>query len=172
MIQFSVGMTTDIVTNSTLAKIRRDVNREAGKYIATGPILKSKFTQSVKYDGGYTGRSPKYQRWKLRKVGHNIPNVLSGKLKQLLPQDAANRVKATQNGGNVTLRPYWSGAGSYKSNGKVRTSGFRESQRQEFEHLGSRQQQRLANHMRDSFLKQINDPKNARKRAIKRPKGA
>ena len=171
MIALSVGMSTDIVTLSTLAKIRKQVNVDAGTYI-TGPILKSKFSQSIKYDGGYTGRSPKYQKWKQRKVGHNIPNVLSGKLKEYLPKDAAQRITATQNGGNVKLRPYWSAAGVYKSNGKVRKSGFLEKQRQEMEFMGSRQQQRLANHMRDSFLKQINDPKNARKRAIKRPKGA
>lgn len=170
MIGLSVGMSTDLVTNATLAKIRRDVNREAGKYI-TGPLLQSKFSQSVKYDGGYTGRSPKYQRWKLRKVGHNIPNVLSGKLKQLLPQDAANRITATQNGGKVQLRPYWSAAGVYKSNGKVRRSGFTEKQRQEFEFIGRRQQQRLARHMENSFIEQINDPKNRRKRAVKVPKG-
>lgn len=170
MIALSVGMSTDLVTASTLGRIRRQVNRDAGAYIA-GPILKSKFTQSIKYEGGYTGRSPQYQKWKQKKVGHTIPNVLSGRLKDYLPKDAAQRITATQNGGNVKLRPYWSAAGVRKSNGTIRKSGFLEKQRQEMEFMGSRQQQRLANHMADSFVKQINDPKNARKRAIKRPKG-
>lgn len=170
MIQFSVSMDTDLVTNATLNRIRRNNNERTGKDIVQY-VIPSKFRRTAysEFPGTVRPRSRNYARWKRNKVGHDIPNVLTGKLRESLKAEGEGvQITKTANSGKVRMRFYFAAAGRLKSNGQLVKTGARESQRQELEALNDRQRQMLVKRQEERFIQAINDPQNRRKRAVKR----
>ena len=139
---------TDLVTARTHNKIMRTVNRETGEHIAT-KVTKKKFQKSAlrEYPGIVTPRGEKYNRRKQRKVGHTIPNVLSGRMREHVTSNS--RVTATRNGGRVMLRNYFP---------------MQARQRQELEAMNQGDVARAQVHANNVWLREANKPKNRRKR--------
>ncbi len=153
-VQLSTKFETDLVPARALSRIRRDVNRAGGKHVVESQ-LPGKFKTSAyrDYPGVVRKRSQKYTAWKRKKVGHEIPNVLSGRMSGYLPANA--RITATANGGRVYLRNYFP---------------MREATRQEMEAVSDRGRDRMAAVMEREFVKQIHDPANRRKRSVRKGK--
>ena len=169
VVQLAAKFTSDLVTAGTLTTIRRTVNRETGQYIVD-KILPSKFTESIKYDipHVYQRRGQKYEARKRRRLGHATPWVYTGNAKRTIPQTA--RITATSNGGRVIVRAPWAGKAKTKKDGGFAKQGFQEFQRQELEAVGKRQLERLAARQQKVFTREINDPKNRRKRSLRKKK--
>ena len=170
VVQIAAKFTSDLVTAGTLNKIKRDNNERTGEDIIQY-VQPTKFTRSAysKFPGVVRRRNKNYRRWKERKVGHDIPNVLTGKLKETFRKGGGGyRITRTANGGRVIFRVYWAAAGRYKSDGTLVKSGIRESQRQELEYVSPEQSDMLAKRQADRFVKAVNDPKNRRKRSLRK----
>lgn len=172
VVQLSAKFQTDLVTAGTLNKIKRENNERTGKDIVQY-VVPSKFTLSAysEFAGVVRKRNKNYRAWKQKKVGHEIPNVLTGQLKETFRSGGPGiRITKTANGGRVIMRVYWAAAGRMKANGTLVKSGIRESQRQELEYVSPKQNDMLAKRQADRFVAAVNDPKNRRKRAVKRKK--
>jgi hypothetical protein len=165
-VQLSAKFETDLVAPRTLATILREQNRATGRDIIRF-VVRGKFSRSAysEHPGVVRRRSAKYAAWKSKRVGHDIPLVLTGALKAALSNEGQYaKITATRNGGRVYLRAPWSGAGKAKRGGGFTKQGFRESVRQELEAVSPRQRDMLAKRQEAYFEKAINDPKNRRKR--------
>jgi len=168
-VQLSMEMSSDLVTARTLNRIRRENNERVGKDIVQY-VLPVKFTRQAytEYPGVVRPRRRDYAKSKRARVGHDIPNVLTGKLRDTLRAGGSGyKITRTAKGGKLKIRFYWAGAGRMEG-GRVIRSGARESQRQELEAVSDRQRDMLAKRMRDRFIAAVNDPANRRKRKIKR----
>lgn len=142
----SIRLDSDLVTARTLNRIRRKVNEDAGDWIID-VVLPSKFTRGAYFEGTALPRTRKYRERKMRKVGHDIPLLLTGRMKSEVTSSAKRT--ATANGGRVKLRNYFP---------------MRGEMRGELETLSPRQTERLARRMEREFERQVNDPANRRKR--------
>ena len=172
VVQLAAKFTSDLVTAGTLNRIKRENNERTGDDIVQY-VVPSKFTRSAysKFPGVVRRRNKNYRKWKERKVGHDIPNVLTGKLKETFRAGGSGiRITRTANGGRVIMRVYWAAAGRLKSDGTLVKSGIRESQRQELEYVSPEQNDMLAKRQADRFVKAVNDPKNRRKRSLRKKK--
>lgn len=152
---FHSTLTTDLVPKRTAARILRDVNRYVGSYIAN-TILPRKFSRQayLEYPDVIRRRSKRYAAYKRKRVGHDIPNVLTGKMHRYVHQES--RITATQHGGRVYIRNYFP---------------MRAHQRQELEVVSGRDKTRIAKEQETLFERLVNDPRFRRKRAVKRKKG-
>lgn len=142
----SINLTSDLVTKATLNRIRRAVNGDAGDWIIE-TVVPAKFTRSAYHEGTAQRRTRKYRERKMRKVGHDIPLVLTGRMRSEVTRSAKRT--ATANGGRVKLRNYFPMSGEMRG---------------ELETLSPRQTQRLARRMERQFEREVNDPANRRKR--------
>lgn len=171
-VQLGMTFESDLVTARTLNRIRGENNERTGKDIVQY-VLPAKFkTQAyAEYPGIVRPRQRKYARWKRAKVGHDIPNVLTGKLRDSLKAGRGGvRLTWTANGGRAYIRFYWASAGKMVG-GKLVKSGARASQRQEMEAVSDRQRDMLAKRQVERFTAAVNDPANRRKRAIRKARG-
>lgn len=154
MMQLSVELTIDTMTKAMLRKALREVNRAAGNHIVD-TVLRRKFTTQayMEYPGIVRNRGGRYTRRKQRQVGHNIPNVLTGRMKMSVLGLGGSRVTATANGGRVYIRNYFP---------------MREAQRQELEVMNNRDRKRIADFMGDELRRLSRKPEYQRKRRVKR----
>ena len=170
VVQLAAKFTSDLVTASTLNRIKRENNERTGEDVIQY-VQPPKFTRAAysRFAGVVRKRNKNYRRWKQNKVGHDIPNVLTGKLKETFRKGGGGyRITRTANGVKVIFRVYWAAAGRYKSDGTLVKTGIRESQRQELEHVSDDQRDMLAKRQADRFVKAVNDPKNRRKRSLRK----
>lgn len=156
-VQMSGTFETDLVTPRTLNTIRRNMNEATGKdvvrFVVAGKFRPSAYSE---HPGVVRRRSQKYAAWKLKKVGHATPNVLSGRTRALLSTPGPHaRITKTANGGRVYLKA------------PPHIKAWRESTRQEMEAVSPRQRDMLARRQEEFFGKAINDPKNRRKRRVR-----
>jgi hypothetical protein len=131
VMQVSFRFTTDTVTVRNIPTIMRETNRATGEWVRN-QVTKSKFQKSAysEFPGIVQQRSKKYRAWKMKKVGHDIPNKLTGLSEWMVPAGAY--VTATSSGGRIR----------YKAPPHI--GKWREAQRQEFEALSDRQRNRMA----------------------------
>ena len=124
-LQVGFKFETSTLTARDEATVMRETNRHVGEYWRKQ--TKSKFQKSAysEFPGIVKPRTKKYRAFKLRKVGHDIPNKLSGLSEWMVPAGAY--VTATRNGGRIR----------YKAPPHIRK--WREAQRQEFEAVNDRQ---------------------------------
>lgn len=141
----SLNLTTDTLTKRGVNKARRATNEAAGDYVLE-KVVPSKFTRSAYYEGTQR-RSRKYAERKLRKVGHDIPLVYTGRMKRHVRRNA--RATATANGGRVYLKNYFP---------------MTREMRGELERLSARQVERLAKFMERDFAEQVGKSENKRTR--------
>jgi len=153
--QLAGELTSDLVTARGLNTIRREMNRDTGRYVVD-TILSVKTTRSAYYEypGIVNPRTPAYARRKRAQVGHDIPNVLTGRTREFVPANA--RVTATANGGRVYLR------GPHP---------WREAQRQEWEAISARQRDRMAKRQERFFAAAIEKPEHRRRRRVRDAQG-
>jgi len=149
--EFHHEFTSDLVTPRTHARIMRDINRDTGEYVRD-TIVPRKFTRQayLEYPDVVRRRTKKYAERKTRQVGHDIPNVLTGRMRDEVP--ARSRVTATQHGGRVYIRNYFP---------------MRESTRQELEVMNKRDRDRIRARALRMYEKETNRPENRRKRRRK-----
>ena len=163
---FSVEMTTDLVSPRALRQILNRINRDTGKRFIRGPLMARFDHRLYKELGSFAHkRNPKYTERKLKRRGHDFPNVYSGTMKQRMPSTAV--VTATASGGKVLLRAPWAGKAKAKKGGKFAKQGMPEWQRQELTTLSERESKTLVNRQREQFQDLSTDPRYARKRAVR-----
>lgn len=96
LLQFQVDQT--LVTKRGYRKILRDINREGGQRHKHQFLRKHFENRPETYPGaggyGYRRRTAKWNKHKLRKVGHVTPNVYTGELKKRVL--TATKVTATR----------------------------------------------------------------------------
>jgi len=166
MLNLSVEFITTSVRPRQLAKIMLRINKEVAPAHIQKAVTPSRFKQSIFHElpGVAQKRSKRYERRKLRQYGHNLPNVLTGRLKEHFTSGAGVKPTGTQYGGKVTYRVYWAGQAKKKSGGRGFTrQGWRDANRAEFSTLSEREKLRLATAMEKDFQKQVNDAINLKK---------
>lgn len=169
-VQMSFNFTSDRVTARTLNRIRRENNERAGKdivqYVIPGKFKQSAYTE---YPGVVRPRQKKYAAIKRKRVGHDIPNVLTGRLRDSLKASGdGTRVTATAGRGTVYIRVYWASKGKQLPNGKVIRSGIKESQRQELEAMSPQDLGLISRRMQERFIEEIKNPANVSNRTIRK----
>jgi len=149
----SVELRSDLLTTRQHAKIMRDVNREIMERHRR-LILRRHFEGTPETRAGgawdYAPRSLKYNRWKKRKVGHTIPLVLTGKLKQIVLTQS--KITATQHRSRLYVRGYFP---------------MKPELRDEIEAVSSQDAAALVKWAKKEYIDRANDPANRRKRRRK-----
>jgi hypothetical protein len=104
---------------------------------------------------GYEKRSDRYEKRKLRKKGHNLPNVLSGKTRNEFGNNAraGKGITATQDRARWTLRNYFP---------------LNAQRRKELEAITEDERKEIAFDVRGFYVSFVLDPKNRRQRQRKR----
>ena len=152
--QISYDFQTDVVNKRTHNRIIREANRKVGEFISN-KVLPRKFSRHayLDYPGVVRRRSRDYQRRKRAKVGHDIPNVLTGAMRgYVLTDNVGNKITATRNGGRVYIRNYFP---------------MPARQRLELEAINDRDRSNMATTAAKHWFHEIGLKKNQRKRRVK-----
>jgi hypothetical protein len=151
-VQVGFKFETDALRPRDYATVSRETNRAVGEYFRKQTSTKFK-PEAYRRFPEVKQRSKKYRAWKLKKVGHNDPNKLTGLSEWLVPAGAY--VTATRNGGRIR----------YKAPPHIKR--WREEQRQEFEAVDNRQREGAAKTAETFFGNEIKKQKYRRKRRVR-----
>lgn len=168
-IQVGFQFDVTLLRKRDVPKLMNAANRFTG-YAIRNYVTPKKFTMSAysEYPGIVRRRSTAYNRRKMRRVGHTIPNVLTGETKsKIIPMST---VTATSSGGRLVLRSPWSGKGKQKRDGTIVRQGWKEAQRQEHEAMNDRDRDRITREQERFVRVEMRKPEYQRKRSLRRSK--
>ncbi len=139
-VQLAVSVTGEIYTKRGHAKAMKAANR-AVMYRVKNQFLWIHFDnvpETYPGSGGYRfkQRTEKYKRWKERKVGHQKPNVLSGRLRDTVLSSSV--ITATQHGSKLKAKGYFP---------------MTEERRRELEVISKKEQRILTKTFQQDYLK-------------------
>jgi hypothetical protein len=152
-LQVGFKFEVDTLRPRDAATVMRETNRHVGEYYRKQTQSKFQKSAYTEFPGIVQRRSKKYTAFKMRKVGHDIPNKLSGLSEWMVPAGAY--VTATSSGGRIR----------YKAPPHIKK--WREAQRQEFEAVSDRQRVGAAKTAETFFGNEIKKAKYRRKRRRK-----
>lgn len=108
MIALAITMESSLLTKRGHARLMRDLLREAMEEHRDRNLPKHFQRNADTAPGGaygYAARTAKYQKRKARQVGHQIPLVLTGRLRDTIQRNV--RITATQHRARLTTRGYF-----------------------------------------------------------------
>lgn len=138
------------VTDATHNRLLREALRTAMKHhrdVTLGDHFKENAKTAPGGEYGYLPRSPRYIKRKRRKVGHNRPNFLYGRLAR---ETGNSQITATAKRARMVIR----GPGR----------AIRNQQRLELEAITRQEEVEIAQRAGDTYTSEANKPHNRRRR--------
>lgn len=108
MIAISITLQSSLLTKRGHSRLMRDLLKEAMEEHRDKKLPRHFERNADTAPGGaygYAARTAKYQRRKAKQVGHQIPLVLTGRLRQAIQSNV--KITATQHRSRLTTRGYF-----------------------------------------------------------------